>query len=460
MTNVRRPIHLQLSLNNTRQQHQQQQNSPLHTLASPGSAPVSTTSSYSSSNIGHYGTKSSTNIGDVEPSEILPHLFVGNQEQTNKETVKRLNISYILSLGLLPLISSVGGQTASTTKTTIHSEQTSSANNTKTTTTTTNSKNTESNYINNKELGDNLANDEADDDVEETIVRTTRTPIHACKNIIRETNSSSKTKKDILLHSRKPSEDFKIRIKFPGDVNTSSSTVQNNNSGNPETTDATENQLIEGSVSYGGGSHSNNLDQSKQEPSQALTDSLMPQQQVPANKLLRNRSKSGCKVIRTIHCKCINIADNSEAILTKFFDEAHQFIDEARRKKCNILVHCLAGISRSPTIAISYLMRCNSLRLQDAYNFVKQCRPQIDPNLSFMGQLMVYEKSLERLAGYKSSCSSSAFGVSMGNTTINSSNNVISGGFTSEANNCSIDNNNSSRVLDSSSVNSSNGTNN
>lgn len=40
-------------------------------------------------------------------------------------------------------------------------------------------------------------------------------------------------------------------------------------------------------------------------------------------------------------------------------------------------------------------MRVNSLRLQDAYNLVKQCRPQIDPNLSFMGQLMIYEKSLE-----------------------------------------------------------------
>lgn len=105
------------------------------------------------------------------------------------------------------------------------------------------------------------------------------------------------------------------------------------------------------------------------------------------------------KLARYIHCKCINIADNSEQILHKFFDEAHQFIDEARRKKSNILVHCLAGISRSPTIAIAYIMRVNSLRLQEAYNLVKQCRPQIDPNLNFMGQLMLYDKTLKQNNG-------------------------------------------------------------
>lgn len=210
-------------------------------------------------------SKALSPAGDILPSQIVPYLFVGNQEQTNRETLNRLNISYILSLGLLPLISNSASPTSPTT--------TSNSTNSTTSSTTT----------------------------------TTTTP---------------------LLPSHNSSKDFKIRIRS---------------------------------------SNSNFRDENK-----------------------------GVKVVRSIYCKCINIADNSEQNLSKFFDEAHQFIDDARRKKCNVLIHCLAGISRSPTIAIAYLMRVNSLRLQDAYNLVKQCRPQMDPNLSFVSQLMVYEKSLER----------------------------------------------------------------
>lgn len=99
-------------------------------------------------------------------------------------------------------------------------------------------------------------------------------------------------------------------------------------------------------------------------------------------------------VHRLIRGKCINISDTFEQLLDKFFDETHSFIEEARRNKCNILVHCKAGISRSPTIAIAYLMKWKQLHLQDAYDFVKRCRPQISPNLNFMGQLMTYERML------------------------------------------------------------------
>lgn len=97
-----------------------------------------------------------------------------------------------------------------------------------------------------------------------------------------------------------------------------------------------------------------------------------------------------------IRCKFINISDTFEQILGKVFEEANDFIEEARQNKCNILVHCNAGISRSPTIAIAYLMKWRNLHLQDAYNFVKRCRPQISPNLNFMGQLVRYEERLSR----------------------------------------------------------------
>ncbi len=88
--------------------------------------------------------------------------------------------------------------------------------------------------------------------------------------------------------------------------------------------------------------------------------------------------------------------------LRQFFEEAFAFIDLARRDRSGVLIHCHAGVSRSPTIAVAYLMkRFFPMAMGDAYKFVKTRRSIISPNLNFMGQLWEFEQGLrtEKEAG-------------------------------------------------------------
>ncbi|KAM4651826.1 dual specificity protein phosphatase 7 [Discoglossus pictus] len=98
--------------------------------------------------------------------------------------------------------------------------------------------------------------------------------------------------------------------------------------------------------------------------------------------------------------KQIPISDHWSQNLSQFFPDAISFIDEARTKKCGILVHCLAGISRSVTVTVAYLMQKLNLSLNDAYDFVKRKKSNISPNFNFMGQLLDFERTL----GLKSPC--------------------------------------------------------
>lgn len=58
------------------------------------------------------------------------------------------------------------------------------------------------------------------------------------------------------------------------------------------------------------------------------------------------------------------------------------------------LVHCLAGVSRSVSLCIGYLMKHKGMTLSEAFHHIHSRRPCIRPNNGFFSQLINYEKQL------------------------------------------------------------------
>lgn len=120
----------------------------------------------------------------------------------------------------------------------------------------------------------------------------------------------------------------------------------------------------------------------------------------------------------------IYIPDIPNANISEHFDETYQFIKNHISVGDNVLVHCMAGISRSSTIVLNYLLRnvyesnpalafennytyddsvqksCPCNILKNTLDYVRKQRPIVNPNNGFMKQLLLasidYEKKCKK----------------------------------------------------------------
>jgi protein-tyrosine phosphatase len=95
---------------------------------------------------------------------------------------------------------------------------------------------------------------------------------------------------------------------------------------------------------------------------------------------------------KEIEHKLIKINDFPRENIIQYFGECLLFIEDNKK----ILVHCVAGASRSATIVIAYLMWKNQLDYKESAKFVEQIRPCINPNYGFVRQLQIFEKLLKK----------------------------------------------------------------
>jgi protein tyrosine phosphatase len=84
----------------------------------------------------------------------------------------------------------------------------------------------------------------------------------------------------------------------------------------------------------------------------------------------------------------IKVEDDDRVKIHKYFEICHDFINKHEK----VLIHCQAGVSRSPTIVISYLMKHKNYSMKNAFDLVKNQRSVVFPNVGFVHQLMEYEK--------------------------------------------------------------------
>lgn len=90
----------------------------------------------------------------------------------------------------------------------------------------------------------------------------------------------------------------------------------------------------------------------------------------------------------------VHINDDEREDIYLYFYDVVQFIDDAISQNGKVFVHCYAGISRSATLVIAYLMAIKKYTLESALELLISKRKICDPNSGFILQLKCFEWAL------------------------------------------------------------------
>lgn len=88
------------------------------------------------------------------------------------------------------------------------------------------------------------------------------------------------------------------------------------------------------------------------------------------------------------------LVDSPEENAFRYYPKIYQIMRMAEAQNKNVYIHCFAGISRSSTMVIAYLMHKHHKPLADIYRYVQSKRNIVQPNSGFMKQLKNWERYL------------------------------------------------------------------
>uniref|UniRef100_A0A7S4PBD8 Protein-tyrosine-phosphatase n=1 Tax=Paramoeba aestuarina TaxID=180227 RepID=A0A7S4PBD8_9EUKA len=93
----------------------------------------------------------------------------------------------------------------------------------------------------------------------------------------------------------------------------------------------------------------------------------------------------------------INELDSTTTNLYPYLERTTRFIHSARMGGGNVYVHCSAGISRSSTVTLSYMMTVYDLPFLELLGHLRRMRSCVHPNTSFQEQLRQWQTDPKRL---------------------------------------------------------------
>lgn len=90
----------------------------------------------------------------------------------------------------------------------------------------------------------------------------------------------------------------------------------------------------------------------------------------------------------------VNALDNENNNIADVFESCNDFINDALfESNGKVLIHCMAGRSRSATILAAYIIETYGMDVDNVLNLLKNKRKIVEPNSSFVKQLHEYYKN-------------------------------------------------------------------
>lgn len=90
----------------------------------------------------------------------------------------------------------------------------------------------------------------------------------------------------------------------------------------------------------------------------------------------------------------IAIDDLPGVEISKYFENVNHFIRKQHAAGTNVLVHCAAGVSRSTTFVLAYMIEEKRYTLREAFRHTHAIRSVVQPNAGFVKQLISYEATI------------------------------------------------------------------
>lgn len=97
----------------------------------------------------------------------------------------------------------------------------------------------------------------------------------------------------------------------------------------------------------------------------------------------------------------VPVDDDPEDEIYPYLHDVTDFMFRAAYEGFRIVVHCLAGASRSTTIVLAYLIKYGKLSLEESFDYVHRGRPCARPNMAFFSQLIRFEKEVRGCTSVK-----------------------------------------------------------